>query len=72
MSMPLQFLRWVEGAGLFRHDRDTHMKIIEILGRASKLNQARCILLDMPKTGVGWDEDMFVVLIESYGKAGIV
>ncbi|KAF2312117.1 hypothetical protein GH714_028103 [Hevea brasiliensis] len=68
----LQFFRWVERAGLFRHDRGTHMKIIEILGRASKLNHARCILLDMPKNGVEWDEDMFVVLIESYGKAGIV
>ncbi|KAH7514299.1 hypothetical protein FEM48_Zijuj11G0074000 [Ziziphus jujuba var. spinosa] len=31
-----------------------------------------CILLDMPKKGVEWDEDLFVVLIDSYGKAGIV
>ncbi|GAV88336.1 PPR domain-containing protein/PPR_1 domain-containing protein/PPR_2 domain-containing protein/PPR_3 domain-containing protein [Cephalotus follicularis] len=68
----LQFFRWVERSGLFRHDRETHMKIIEILGRASKLNHARCILLDMPQKGVQWDEDMFVVLIDSYGKAGIV
>ncbi|KAK9292506.1 hypothetical protein L1049_020479 [Liquidambar formosana] len=68
----LQFFRWVERSGLFRHDRETHMKIIEILGRASKLNHARCILLDMPKKGVQWDEDLFVVLIESYGNAGIV
>ncbi|KAI6706378.1 hypothetical protein NL676_009340 [Syzygium grande] len=59
-------------AGLFRHDRETHLKKIEILGRASKLNHARCILLDMPKKGVEWDEDLFVVMIESYGKAGIV
>lgn len=68
----LQFFRWVERAGLFRHDRDTHLKIIEILGRVSKLNHARCILLDMPKKGVEWDEDLFVVLIDSYGRAGIV
>lgn len=68
----LQFFRWVERAGLFKHDRETHLKIIEILGRASKLNHARCILLDMPKKGVNWDEDLFVVLIDSYGKAGIV
>lgn len=68
----LQFYRWTERAGLVRHDRETNMKMIEILGGASKLNHARCILLDMPKKGVEWDEDMFVVLIESYGKAGIV
>ncbi|KAJ0028183.1 hypothetical protein Pint_35639 [Pistacia integerrima] len=68
----LQFFRWVERAGLFNHDRETHLKIIEILGRASKLNHARCILLDMPKKGVEWDEDMFVKLIDSYGKKGIV
>lgn len=68
----LQFFRWVERFGLFRHDRETHLKIIEILGRASMLNHARCILLDMPKKGVQWDEDLFVVMIESYGKAGIV
>ncbi|KAK4276185.1 hypothetical protein QN277_019160 [Acacia crassicarpa] len=68
----LQFYRWVERAGLFNHDRDTTLKMIQILGRASKLNHARCILFDMPKNGVEWDEDLFVVLIDSYGKAGIV
>lgn len=68
----LQFFRWVERAGLYKHDKRTHYKIIEILGRASKLNHARCILLDMPKKGVEWDEDLFVKLIDSYGKAGIV
>ncbi|KAF4381646.1 large ribosomal subunit protein mL102 (rPPR5) [Cannabis sativa] len=68
----LQFFRWVERAGLFDHDRETHSKIIEILTRASKLNHARCILLDMPNKGVEWDEDLFVLLIDGYGKAGIV
>uniref|UniRef100_A0A1J3HA90 Pentatricopeptide repeat-containing protein n=1 Tax=Noccaea caerulescens TaxID=107243 RepID=A0A1J3HA90_NOCCA len=68
----LQFFRWTERSGLIRHDRDTHMKMIEMLGKAQKLNHARCILLDMPEKGLPWDEDMFVVLIESYGKAGIV
>ncbi|GAB4832172.1 hypothetical protein Ancab_006189 [Ancistrocladus abbreviatus] len=63
----LQFFRWVERAGLFQHDSDTHLKIIERLGRASKLNHARCILLDMPKKGAELDEDMFVVLIDSCG-----
>ncbi|XP_068635773.1 large ribosomal subunit protein mL102 (rPPR5) [Aristolochia californica] len=67
----LNFFRWVERIG-FRHDKNLHFKIIETLGRASKLNHARCILLDMPKKGVEWDEDLFVVMIESYGKAGIV
>lgn len=68
----LQFFRWVHRSGLFRHNRETHFKIIQILGRASKLNHARCILLDMPKNGVSWDEDLWVVMIESYGQAGIV
>lgn len=68
----LQFFRWVERSGLFRHDRETHLKIIEILGRASKLNHARCILLDMPKKGLQLDEDLLVLMIDSYGKAGIV
>ena len=57
---------------MFQHDRETHYKTIEIFGRASKLNHAWCILLDMPKKGVEWDEDMFVTLIDSYGSAGIV
>ncbi|XP_022881073.1 pentatricopeptide repeat-containing protein At2g37230-like [Olea europaea var. sylvestris] len=68
----LQFFRWVERSGLFQHTKETHLKIIEILGRASKLNHARCILLDMPKKGVEWDEDLWVLLIEGYGKGGIV
>ncbi|EXC31617.1 hypothetical protein L484_008414 [Morus notabilis] len=68
----LQFFRWVERSGLFNHDRETHLKIIEILTRASKLNHARCILLDMPKKSVQWDEDLFVLFIDGYGKAGIV
>ncbi|XP_049386472.1 pentatricopeptide repeat-containing protein At2g37230 [Solanum stenotomum] len=68
----LQFFRWVERSGLFRHDRETHFKIIQILGRAEKLNHARCILLDMPNKGVDWDEDLWVLMIDSYGKAGIV
>ena len=36
----LQFFRCVERAGLIRHDREVHMKIIQILDRASKLNHA--------------------------------
>ncbi|CAN4098115.1 unnamed protein product [Withania somnifera] len=68
----LNFFRWVERSGLFRHDRETHFKIIQILGRAEKLNHARCILLDMPNKGVDWDEDLWVLMIDSYGKAGIV
>ncbi|XP_021715130.1 pentatricopeptide repeat-containing protein At2g37230-like [Chenopodium quinoa] len=68
----LQFFRWIERSGLFKHDRETHMKIIERLGRSLKLNHAREILMDMPKKGVHFDEDMFVVLIESYGKNEIV
>ncbi|KAG8376554.1 hypothetical protein BUALT_Bualt09G0075500 [Buddleja alternifolia] len=68
----LQFFRWVERSNLFEHNRETHHKIIEILGRASKLNHARCILLDMPKKGLEWDEDLWVLMIDSYGNAGIV
>ncbi|KAL6297144.1 hypothetical protein ACE6H2_005286 [Prunus campanulata] len=65
----LQFFRWVERSGLFKHDRETHLKIIEILSRNSKLNHARCILLDMPKKGVQLDEDLFIGLIDGYGKS---
>ncbi|GAB2209454.1 hypothetical protein Drorol1_Dr00026670 [Drosera rotundifolia] len=68
----LRFFRWVERAGLFDHDKDTSLKMIERLGRAAKLNHARCIMLDMPGKGVEIDEDVFVVLIDSYGKEGIV
>ncbi|BBG95862.1 hypothetical protein Prudu_004515 [Prunus dulcis] len=50
----LQFFRWVERSGLFKHDRETHLKIIEILSRNSKLNHARCILLDMPRRVCSW------------------
>ncbi|XP_057417245.1 pentatricopeptide repeat-containing protein At2g37230 [Lotus japonicus] len=68
----LQFYRWVQRAGLFVHDRETTLKMIQILTRYSKLNHARCILIDAPKYNVPWDEDMFVALIEGYGRAGIV
>ncbi|PWA92812.1 Pentatricopeptide repeat-containing protein [Artemisia annua] len=71
-DIALQFFRWVERAGLFKHDQETTSKMIEILGNSGKLNHARCILLDMPKKGLKWNEDLFVVLIDSYGKAGIV
>ncbi|XP_042500814.1 pentatricopeptide repeat-containing protein At2g37230-like, partial [Macadamia integrifolia] len=67
----LQFFRWVVKTG-YRHDRSTHLKMIQILGRTRKLNHARCILFDMPKMGVEWDEEFFIVLISSYGEAGIV
>ena len=49
----LQFFRWVKRAGLVCHDRDTCLKMIEILGRALKLNHARCILFDMSEKGGG-------------------
>ncbi|KAL9247727.1 hypothetical protein vseg_021129 [Gypsophila vaccaria] len=68
----LQFFRWAERSGLFKHSRETHRKIIEVLGRASKLNHARCIVREMPGKGVGWDEEMFVILIDAYGRNGIV
>ncbi|KAI3789165.1 hypothetical protein L2E82_01954 [Cichorium intybus] len=42
---------------------------MDILGKASKLNHARRILLDIPKKGLKWDENLFIVLIASYGKA---
>ncbi|KAK7284015.1 hypothetical protein RIF29_13766 [Crotalaria pallida] len=66
----LQFYRWVQRSGLFSHDSITTLKIIQILARYNKLNHARCILLqDAPKEV---DEDMFVALIDGYGKGGIV
>nr|GEW48824.1 pentatricopeptide repeat-containing protein At2g37230 [Tanacetum cinerariifolium] len=71
-DIALQFFRWVERSGLFKHDQETTFKMIEILGNSGKLNHGRCILLDMPKKGLKWNEDLFIVLIDSYGKAGIV
>ncbi|EPS72095.1 hypothetical protein M569_02663, partial [Genlisea aurea] len=68
----LQFFRWVERSHLIQPDREAYLKIIETLGHASMLNHARCILLDMPKKGVEWDEDLWISMIASYGRAGIV
>ncbi|KAK7399951.1 hypothetical protein VNO78_11148 [Psophocarpus tetragonolobus] len=68
----LHFYRWVERAGLFTHTPDTTLKIIQILGRYSKLNHARCILLQDPPRRSLVSEDAFVSLIDSYGRAGIV
>ncbi|ESW30760.1 hypothetical protein PHAVU_002G180100 [Phaseolus vulgaris] len=68
----LQFYRWVERAGLFAHTPDTTLKIVQILGRYSKLNHARCILLDNTRAREAATEDAFVSLIDSYGRAGIV
>ncbi|KAJ7976949.1 Pentatricopeptide repeat-containing protein [Quillaja saponaria] len=59
---------WVERARLFQHDRDTTLKMMEISGRASKLNHGRYTILK----GVAWDEDLFFVLIDCFGKAGNV
>ncbi|KAJ0963759.1 hypothetical protein J5N97_028881 [Dioscorea zingiberensis] len=67
----LCFFRWVEKTG-FRHDRDTYLEIISILARKLMLNHARCILIDdMPKRAVDREEDMFIELIQGYGRAGI-
>ncbi|KAK2448851.1 hypothetical protein P8452_12875 [Trifolium repens] len=68
----LKFYRWLERSNLFIHDTNTTLKMIQILTRYSKLNHARCILLDLPKKNLPYDEDMFVALIEGYGRAGIV
>ncbi|XP_057732100.1 pentatricopeptide repeat-containing protein At2g37230-like [Arachis stenosperma] len=68
----LRFFRWVERAGLFVHDAGTTLKMVQILGRFSKLNHARLIVLDAPKKGLPCSEDMFVSLIDAYGRAGIV
>lgn len=64
--------RLVEMFGLFKHDRETHYKIIEVLGCALKLNHAKTVLLEMPEKGVEGNEDLFVMLIDCYGKAEIV
>ncbi|XP_004488235.1 large ribosomal subunit protein mL102 (rPPR5) [Cicer arietinum] len=68
----LKFYRWIERSNLFTHDTNTTLKMLHILTRYSKLNHARCILLDLPKKNLPYDEDMFVALIEGYGRAGIV
>ncbi|XP_031483587.1 pentatricopeptide repeat-containing protein At2g37230 [Nymphaea colorata] len=67
----LNFFRWVEKTG-FRHDRSTYLKMVQILVKDRKHNHPRCIIFDMQKKGVEWDEQFFIELMNSYAKAGIV
>ncbi|CAI9273293.1 unnamed protein product [Lactuca saligna] len=58
---------WVKGSG-FKHDRETHYKMIEILCIDRRLEDAKRILLGMSKKGIDYDEDLFVLLINGYSK----
>ncbi|XP_023767817.1 pentatricopeptide repeat-containing protein At2g37230 [Lactuca sativa] len=66
-SRALEFFQWVEGSG-FKHDRETHYKMIEILCTDRRLEDAKRILLGMSKKGIDYDEDPFVLLIHGYSK----
>ncbi|KAG8376498.1 hypothetical protein BUALT_Bualt09G0069700 [Buddleja alternifolia] len=78
----LQFFRWVERSNLFEHNRETHHKIIEILGRASKLimlglcdaekmSEANSILKEMVDKYIApKDNSIFMRLISGQCKAG--
>ncbi|KAI3721600.1 hypothetical protein L2E82_32616 [Cichorium intybus] len=63
----LEFFQWVEVYG-FKHDRETHYQMIEILCRDRRLEDAKQILLGMSKKGLDYDEDFFVLLIHGYAK----
>ncbi|KAD7479808.1 hypothetical protein R6Q59_008649 [Mikania micrantha] len=64
----LEFFQWVEGAG-FKHDRETHYKMISILCRDRRLDDAKQILLGISEKGLDYDEDLFVLLICGYAKS---
>ncbi|KAK1409788.1 hypothetical protein QVD17_36317 [Tagetes erecta] len=64
----LEFFKSVERLG-FKHDRDTHYKMISILCRDRRLDDAKQILLGVSKKGVDYDEDLFVLLIHGYAKS---
>lgn len=66
-----KFFKWAGKTG-FKHDKFTYFTIVEILGRAKKLNAARTLVFEMPKKGVQWNDDVFNSLVKSYGKMGIV
>ncbi|KAL5074017.1 hypothetical protein RYX36_013001, partial [Vicia faba] len=63
LDQALKFYRWLECSNLSTHDADTTLKMPQILTRLSKLNPARCLLLDLPKKNLPYDEDMFIALI---------
>lgn len=67
-SRALQFFQWVEGFG-FKHDRETHYKMIEILCKDRRLEDAKRILMGMSKRGIDYDEHLFVLMIHGYAKS---
>ncbi|XP_024979784.1 pentatricopeptide repeat-containing protein At2g37230-like [Cynara cardunculus var. scolymus] len=67
-SRALRFFQWVEGFG-FKHDRETHYKMLEILCKDRRLEDAKRILLSMSKKGLDYDEHLFVLMIHGYAKS---
>lgn len=66
-----KFFKWAGKTG-FKHDKFTYFTIVEILGRAKKLNAARTLVFEMPQKRIQWNDDVFNSLVKSYGKMGIV
>ncbi|GMH10710.1 hypothetical protein Nepgr_012551 [Nepenthes gracilis] len=76
-SKSLQFFNWVSSLsnpnGL-PHDNQIYLTMLEILGRARRLNAARNLLFSIPKrsgSSVQLDDRLFNSLIRSYGRAGL-
>ncbi|KAJ9540275.1 hypothetical protein OSB04_026781 [Centaurea solstitialis] len=64
----LRFFQWVEGFG-FKHDIETHYRMIEILCKDRRLEDAKRVLLGMSKKGLDYDERLFVLMIHGYAKS---
>ncbi|CAI0377193.1 unnamed protein product [Linum tenue] len=72
-SNALEFFNWVPKMG-FTHDQDCYFSMLEILGRAGKLNAARNFLSSIEKKSKGavrLHDRFFNSLIRSYGDAGL-
>ncbi|KAI3788193.1 hypothetical protein L2E82_00922 [Cichorium intybus] len=68
----LRFFRWVERSGLSNTTEKhiTKTSIFWVKLQISITLDAFCSIF--PKKGLEWDEDLFIVMIDGYGKIGIV
>ncbi|KAK9049227.1 hypothetical protein SSX86_031806, partial [Deinandra increscens subsp. villosa] len=62
----LEFFQWVESSG-FKHDKETHVKIIYNLCRDRRFDEAKKILLS--KKGFDYSEYLFIHLIRCYANS---
>lgn len=63
-----EFFQLVEELG-FKHVKETHYKIIEILCKYRNFDDAKRVLFGLFEKGVDYYEDLFVLLIRGYAKS---